>query len=423
MAPLSDEDVVVFGQWVVKVGLENLPQVQPKQVACTGVGALVQALKGAQVCLVHSEDYDSDTRVIDTSRDSLPWGCYSSDSLNLEAGYPSDLEDGEVMDRSRPSEPMDQSDTLGHGLQPTGDVASNASVALVGMSHFQSEDMDTTAQPSEAESHSDIPTTGQYARSRQVGPPDSAWGEGESETSRRHRQYSKIPLYLVFSGEMIENWWFEGEDIMNPREVATPVHRVGKPNIDGSIGGDKGYPLPHGRPDREYFHGDRELIRRITYPHSKRDHLCSPITEQECLKSAAPQDKKCAGVEYWEEVPANSKYLPTPEDSPVNFSYRDAGSTLTVPYHVVGTMVWEYTYHSSHSQEDLSDQLVPESLCGLKVVRPGYFSAFDRPATSTQATAACDSGKGYADHISDTDVNKHVHPEGYVGHQGRALLV
>ena len=41
VAPLSDEDVVVFGQWIDKVGLENLPQVQPKQVACTGVRALV----------------------------------------------------------------------------------------------------------------------------------------------------------------------------------------------------------------------------------------------------------------------------------------------------------------------------------------------------------------------------------------------
>ena len=153
------------------------------------------------------------------TRRTIPRGCYSSDAFNLEAGDPSDLEDWEIIDCSRPSEPMDQSDTLGHGVQPTGDLARNASAVLGGMSDFQSEDMDTTAQPSEAESHSDIPTTNQDARSHQVGPPDSAWGEGESETSQCHRQYPTIPPHLVSGGEMVENRWYEGEYIMDPREV------------------------------------------------------------------------------------------------------------------------------------------------------------------------------------------------------------
>ncbi len=53
VTPISDEDLVMFGQWMDKVGLENLPQVQPKQVLCTGVRALVQTLEGAQIHLVH----------------------------------------------------------------------------------------------------------------------------------------------------------------------------------------------------------------------------------------------------------------------------------------------------------------------------------------------------------------------------------
>ncbi len=67
---------------------------------------------------------------------------------------------------------------------------------------------------------------------------------------------------------------------------------------------------------------------------------------------------------------------------------------------------------------------MPASLYGLKVVRPRTLSAFDRPATAAQAPATCDSGKGYADHISDTDVHEHVHPAGYVGqgNLGRALF-
>ncbi len=88
-------------------------------------------------------------------------------------------------------------------------------------------------------------------------------------------------------------------------------------------------------------------------------------------------------------------------------------------------MTWEYPYHSGQAQEDLPDRLVPESLYGLKVVTPGYLSASDRPATATQALVPCDSGKGYADHISDTDVNTHDTPAGYdgQGHLGRALFV
>ncbi len=196
----------------------------------------------------------------------------------------------------------------------------------------------------------------------------------------------------------------------------------------GPSAGDKGYPLPPSQPDREYFHDDSELCRRVTYPRAERDAKgkCSPITKQECLEHAARQDEECANDEYWKEQLKESKYLPAPDASPVNFSYRYEGSTYVVPYHVVGPMAWEYPYHSGQAQEDLPDRLVPASLCGLKVVRPGYLSASDRPATVAQVLTDCESSKGYADHhISDTDVYTHPHPAGYVGqgHLGRALFI
>ncbi len=46
---------------------------------------------------------------------------------------------------------------------------------------------------------------------------------------------------------------------MDPREVALPARRVGRPKVDGSIGGDKGSPLPPKCPGRQYFHYNREL--------------------------------------------------------------------------------------------------------------------------------------------------------------------
>ncbi len=99
--------------------------------------------------------------------------------------------------------------------------------------------------------------------------------------------------------------------------------------------------------------------------------------------------------------------------------------TYAVPYHVVGPMTWEYTYHSWQAQEDLADRLIPASLYGLKVVRPGYRSADANPATATEAQAAYDSGRGFLNYVSDTDVNAHTIPTGEVGrgHQGAALFV
>ena len=41
--------------------------------------------------------------------------------------------------------------------------------------------------------------------------------------------------------------------------------------------------------------------------------------------------------------------------------------------------------HCGQAQGDLPDRLVPASLYGLKMVRPGYLSAYDGPATLAQA--------------------------------------
>ncbi len=246
LAPLSYDDLVVFEQWVHKVRLENLPQLQPKQVTCLGVRELVQALKGTQIRLVPMSDRESNTSIMNLSHDSsFHQGFLSSDPLGLETGGPSDLEDGQIVDHSHTSEPMDQSDNLGHGVQSTGGTVSDASVAPGGGSDLPSEEMDTTAQPSETESHSSLPTTSQGARSHRSGPFDYGWGGGEEdEMSRRHRLYLKVLPYMVPHVAMVQNGWYQGEDCMNPTEVAPSVCRPGKPNMDGSIGGHKAHPLP-----------------------------------------------------------------------------------------------------------------------------------------------------------------------------------
>ncbi len=44
------------------------------------------------------------------------------------------------------------------------------------------------------------------------------------------------------------------------------------------------------------------------------------------MKHQVREDEECSGNRYWAEVLARSKYLPAPEDSPVNFSYQDEES-------------------------------------------------------------------------------------------------
>ncbi len=93
--PLSHDDITVLGQWIDRVGLPNLPLVQPKQVECSGVRVLIQALQGTMIHLIQSEDDESDTSDMDASDSSLPQDHYEADPLNLTREGP-EREEGEL---------------------------------------------------------------------------------------------------------------------------------------------------------------------------------------------------------------------------------------------------------------------------------------------------------------------------------------
>ena len=136
--------------------------------------------------MVQPED-DSDTSEINTSHASLLLNRSEMDPLALNHTNP-EQEEGELTEHSSSPDALDQDDVLGHDTYLDWGLASDTGAAPRRISGFQSEEMDTTAQPLEVESYSDQPMGSQDARyDRSL--PDSDWGEGENDAARRHRLY------------------------------------------------------------------------------------------------------------------------------------------------------------------------------------------------------------------------------------------
>ncbi len=240
----------MFEQLVLNVGLENVPYLQPKQLQSAGVQDLVRALKGVTIQLVEPEDDDSATSDMNECNACLPSERSETGHLGLNRRDPDDLEEGEISHHSSLPNAMNQDDPLSHGTYPDRGLASDTGAAPGRLNDFQSEDMDTTAQPSEVESYSDRPMESQDAQyTRRV--HGGTEGDGESEMAKRRRLYPKISPYMIPTPTGVDNRWYQEEDLMNPREVAPPSCRVERPNVDGSIGGDNGHPLPAKRPSRQ----------------------------------------------------------------------------------------------------------------------------------------------------------------------------
>ncbi len=155
--PLSNDDLVALEGWIERVGWTELPLVQPKQVVCSGVRVLIQALQGAVIHLIQSEDNESATSEMEATDSSLHQDRSELDLRDLTQNDP-DWEEGELIgDSSSSPEDMDQDEILGRDTYLDGRPASNTGATSGRVDDFQSEDMDTTAHPSDAESYSGRP--------------------------------------------------------------------------------------------------------------------------------------------------------------------------------------------------------------------------------------------------------------------------
>ncbi len=256
--PLDGDDLVALEGYIERVGWEDLPFLQPKQVDHTGVRCLVRALQGTVIRVVQSEDNASDTSDTATTGQSQPWDRSEQDPLGLTQGGP-EREEGECQPSS--PEAMDQDEVLEHDNRLEEGITSDAGVAFGQTTDSQSEVMDVTGLYSEPEGFSEQPMETQDARyDRDASEP--TWGEGENEMAKRRRKYPKVRPYAVPARQEIDNGWYQGEDIMDPNDVDPPVCRLGLPNVDGSIGGDAKYALPPPRQSRSNFYYSREWRRK-----------------------------------------------------------------------------------------------------------------------------------------------------------------
>ncbi len=152
-SPLDGDDLVALEGYVDRVGWAKLPLLQPKQVERAGVVGLIRALQGTVIHLIQSEDDESDTSSVETMDLSQPQDGSELDPLPLTQGGP-EREEGEWSGNSSSPKAMDQDEVQEHDTYLDGGSTSDAGLAFGQRADSQSEDMDITAQPSEAESFS-----------------------------------------------------------------------------------------------------------------------------------------------------------------------------------------------------------------------------------------------------------------------------
>ncbi len=183
---------------------------------------------------------------------------------------------------------MDQDEVLEHDVHLNEGSASDAGLAFGQRTDSESEDMDVKNHYSESEGHSNLRMETQDARYSH-GNPEPTCGKGENEAAKRRRLYPKVWPYTVPVQRDVDNGWYQGEDMMDPNDVAPPARRVGLLNVDGSIGGDQRHALPSARPTQQHFYYDRELCQGVTYDRvGKNDKGKYPhITEEGRVVRAA----------------------------------------------------------------------------------------------------------------------------------------
>ncbi len=132
-----------------------------------------------------------------------------------------------------------------------------------------------------------------------------------------------------------------------------------------------------------------------------------PISSAKLIACDQAQKEAFKNDLFWEEEIYNTQYVPGPDDTPVHFAVRAGlGRIKAIPYRVAAPLAWEYAYAYSQLQESITDRIVPASLYGMQLVRPGYSSPRAGPEVHPEPEWQKHKSEACANYILDTDTTQ-----------------
>ncbi len=218
--------------------------------------------------------------------------------------------------------------------------------------------------------------------------------------------------------EQVDDKWYQGEDCVDPSWIAPPAERAILPAADGTLSLKRDVAIPGASRGRTKYK-TRDLVRRLSYKKGERvEGRLARIASAELIGCDQDQKEQFAADEFWQTEIRDSLYVPGPDDTSVNFAYRSGlGRIEAIPYRVAAPMAWEYPYAYGQLQQSLTDRLVPASLYGIQLVRPGYYSPQAGPEAYSKAEWQRCKSQACADYVLDTDTSEcdYSPPQGSIG--------
>ncbi len=207
--------------------------------------------------------------------------------------------------------------------------------------------------------------------------------------------------------EQVDDKWYQGEDCVDPSQIAPPAERAILPAADGTLALKRDVDMPGASRGRTKYK-THDLERRLSYKKGKRiEGRLMRIDSAELIARDQDQKERFAADEFWQTEIRDSLYVPGPDDTPVNFAYRSGlGRIEAIPYWVAAPMAWEYPYAYGQLQESLTDRLMPARLYGIQLVRPGYYLPQAGPSAYSEAKWQRHKSQACADYVLDTDTSR-----------------
>ncbi len=232
-------------------------------------------------------------------------------------------------------------------------------------------------------------------------------GQAEPEQPTEADWANRFPIRKPFLKplvKVVDDNWYQGEDCFDPSRIAPAARRAILPAADGSLALRNDAAMPGASRGRTKYR-THDLERKLSFPKGVRlNDKLPPINSAELIARDQAQTEGVKNDEFWQDQIYRSQYVPGPYDTPVNFAVRMAlGRVMAIPYRVIAPMAWEYPYAYGQLQESITDRLVPASLYGMQLVRPGYTSPQAGPEVYPESEWLKHKSEACANYILDTD--------------------